>query len=132
MRRSYKQHTDNWLQLLAQLCIFFTLLAKVALTSNDGEMYGFGVALVVVSLVPAFIVAVSVVVIIAQDLSSGMQQELATPSDGERHEETAQVQGSEPAAKALAAEADVGGRGALLAGCGDPPGPLGPIHSLDP
>mgnify|MGYP006974196581 CR=1 FL=1 len=64
--KPYKDNTDNWLQMLAQLCIFLVLLAKIMLTSED-ENYGFGVALLVVSLAPAAIVAGSVVMIIARE-----------------------------------------------------------------
>ena len=72
--------------MLAQLCIFLVLLAKVMLASDD-DNYGFGVALLVVSLAPAAIVAGSVVAIIAREIGSGMQGELeeepteATPQE---------------------------------------------------
>ena len=60
--------------MLAQLCIFLLLLAKVMLTSEDGDNYGFGVALMLVSVAPAAVVAGSVVFIIAKEIGGGMQE----------------------------------------------------------
>ena len=57
--------------MLAQLCIFLGLVSTVMLSSCQDENYGLGVALVLIALVPAMVVASSVIVTIAREIRTG-------------------------------------------------------------